>query len=299
MLSINPQDIKTAELHTYMLGAIAPRPVAFVSSINRQGQVNLSPFSFFNAFGYNPPIVIFSPAIRGRDGTIKHTLENVREVDEVVINIVSYPMVQQMSLASTEYAKGINEFNKSGFTELPSEMVKPPRVKESPVQMECKVREIISTGVRGGAAQLVICEILLMHINKDVFDEAGKIDPLKIDQVARMGGNWYTRAAKGLFEVPKPLTTLGMGVDELPSEIRNSTILTGNDLGMLGNTEHFPSENEISEYKKREDVQKFFSVLTEYPENLTNAVHLAAHKLLEQKNVNEAWLLLLSHSKKQ
>ncbi len=298
MLTINPKDLKTSELHSYMLGAIAPRPIAFVSSIDKKGQPNLSPFSFFNAFGSNPPLLIFSPAIRGRDGSTKHTLENVREVDEVVVNIVNYSIVQQMSLASTEYAKGVNEFVKAGLTPIPSEMVAAPRVKEAPVQIECKVKQVIQTGVKGGAANLVICEIVLMHIHKDVLDEKGHIDPHKIDQVARLGGDWYTRAARGLFEIPKPLVTLGMGVDAIPEPIRNSTVLSGNDLGLLGNTENLPSQEEISLFEKREDVRKLFTELEGDRKNLTFAVHLAAHKLLESHSTNEAWMLLLLHHQK-
>lgn len=297
MLHILPSSVKPAEFHAHMVGAIAPRPIAFVSSSDRLGHINLSPFSFYNSFGSNPPLIIFSPALRGRDAGLKNTLENVREVDEVVINVVSFSMVQQMSLASTEYPKGVDEFVKAGFTAIASELVKPPRVKESPVQMECKVKHIIQTGVKGGAANLVICEILLMHINEGILDEKGIIDPHKIDQVARLGGNWYTRASKGLFEVPKPLTTLGMGVDSLPESIRNSKILTGNDLGLLGNTEKMPEEEHQQQYENREDVKNFFSVLAGDPENLTNAVHLAAHKLLSDNKVNEAWMLLMKHQK--
>jgi flavin reductase (DIM6/NTAB) family NADH-FMN oxidoreductase RutF len=296
--SLDPKELKTQEIHAYMLGAIAPRPIAFVSSIDREGQVNLSPFSFFNAFGSNPPTVIFSPALRGRDGQTKHTLENVRQIDEVVINIVNYAMVQQMSLASTEYPKGVNEFVKSGFNMEPSLLVKPPRVKESPAQLECKVKQIIQTGVKGGAANLVVCEIVMIHISEDVLNEKGGIDPFKIDQVARLGGDWYSRASKGLFEVPKPLTTLGIGVDEIPADIRLSKILTGNDLGLLGNTEKFPSEAEISSFANREDVKKLFHTLQGDTENLTMAVHLAAHHLLEKGEVSEAWMLLLTHHKK-
>lgn len=293
--TIDPRELKTQELHAYMLGAIAPRPIAFVSSIDREGSVNLSPFSFFNAFGSNPPTVIFSPALRGRDGQTKHTLDNVRQIDEVVINIVNYAMVQQMSLSSTEYPKGVNEFVKAGFTMEPSVMVKPPRVLESPAQMECRVKQIIQTGVRGGAANLVVCEILMMHINESVLNEKGAIDPFKIDQVARLGGDWYTRASKGLFEVPKPLTTLGMGIDLLPEAIRTSKILSGNDLGLLGNTEKLPSAEEIQHFAERDDVKKLFTTLKGDDENLTIAVHLAAHHLLEKGDVSEAWKLLLSH----
>lgn len=293
--SIDPRELKTNEFHAYMLGAIAPRPIAFVSSVDREGNINLSPYSFFNAFGSNPPTVIFSPALRGRDGTTKHTLENVRQVDEVVINIVSYPMVQQMSLSSTEYPKGVNEFTKAGLTMEPSVLVAPPRVRESPAQLECKVKQIIQTGVKGGAGNLVICEILLLHINEDVLNDKSAIDPHKIDQVARLGGDWYTRAARGLFEVPKPLTTLGMGIDGLPEPIRTSRILTGNDLGLLGNTEKLPDASEINAFSEQEDVKKLFGSLTGDAENLTIAVHLAAHHLLEKGEVSTAWRLLLSH----
>ncbi len=292
--SIHPKEIRTQELHAYMLGAIAPRPIAFVSSMDKEGSVNLSPFSFFNSFGSNPPLVIFSPALRGRDASTKHTLENVRQVDEVVINIVSYAMVQQVSLASTEYAKGENEFIKAGFTMQDSVMVKPPRVQESPAQLECKVKQIIQTGVKGGAGNLVVCEIVMMHINEEVLNEMGQIDPFKIDQVARLGGDWYTRASRGLFEVPKPLTSLGIGVDAIPEEIRFSKILSGNDLGLLGNVETLPGKEEILSFSIREDVKKLFDTLGDNKENLTMAVHLAAHKLLEKGEIKEAWKLLLS-----
>lgn len=295
MLQINPKDLKVSEIHQYMLGAIAPRPIAFVSTVDAEGNVNLSAFSFFNAFGANPPTVVFSPALRGRDGVTKNTLDNVKATKEAVINVVSYEMVQQMSLASSEYPKGVNEFIKAGFTEQASVIVKAPRVKESPVQMECIVKEIISTGETGGAGQLVICEIVMMHINEEILDQNGKIDPVKIDLVSRLGGDWYGRSSKGLFIVPKPLTTLGIGVDQLPEAIRLSKILTGNDLGMLGNTEKLPEESEINSFKEREDVKKLFDVLHGDHENLTTAVHLAAHKLLSEGNVKEAWMILLSH----
>ncbi|MFM2157028.1 MAG: hypothetical protein RL516_1777 [Bacteroidota bacterium] len=293
MLKVIPSQLKVSEIHQYMLDSIAPRPIAFVSTIDKEGHVNLSPFSFFNAFGANPPILIFSPALRGRDGATKNTLENIKDIKECVVNIVDYKMVQQMSLASTEYPKGVNEFVKAGLTEEKSELVKPPRVKEAPVQMECIVKEVISTGEKGGAGQLVICEIVMMHINEDVIGNDGRIDPIKIDQVARMGGNWYSRAAKGLFSIPKPLTTLGIGVDQLPASIKNSSILTGNDLGILGNSECIPSQEEISEFKKREDVKSFLSALEGDLENLTTAVHIAAHKLLSENKINDAWLLLM------
>jgi flavin reductase (DIM6/NTAB) family NADH-FMN oxidoreductase RutF len=288
-----PGELKTQDVHKMMLGAIAPRPIAFVSTTDKSGQVNLSPYSFFNAFGANPPLLVFSPALRGRDGATKHTLENVQEVDEAVINIVSYAMVQQMSLASSEYPKGVNEFVKAGFTMLESSLVRPPRVLESPAQIECKVKDIIRTGERGGAGNLVVCEILAMHIKEDVLDQHGQIDPYKIDQVARLGGDWYTRASKGLFTVPKPLTTLGIGVDSLPDSIRLSHVLTGNDLGLLGNTENLPSAEEIQVYSEREEVKSLLDAIRGDVENSTTALHLAARELLQKGLVSEAWLLLL------
>ena len=240
MKTIDPKAVSTAALHGYMLGAVTPRPIAFASTIDSAGNVNLSPFSFFNVFSANPPIMIFSPARRGRDNTTKHTYENVLQVKEVVINIVNYDIVQQMSLSSTEYGKGVNEFEKAGLTPLASQTIKPPRVAESPVQFECRVNEVISLGTEGGAGNLVICEVLKMHINEAVLDADGKIDPVKLDAVSRMGGNWYGRAKQGMFEVPKPLSRLGIGFDQLPEAIRSSKLLTGNDLAMLANVEVLP-----------------------------------------------------------
>ena len=240
MKTIDPKAVSTAVLHGYMLGAVTPRPIAFASTIDSAGNVNLSPFSFFNVFSANPPIMIFSPARRGRDNTTKHTYENVLQVKEVVINIVNYDIVQQMSLSSTEYGKGVNEFEKAGLTPLASQTIKPPRVAESPVQFECRVNEVISLGTEGGAGNLVICEVLKMHINEAVLDADGKIDPVKLDAVSRMGGNWYSRAKQGMFEVPKPLSRLGIGFDQLPEAIRTSKLLTGNDLAMLANVEVLP-----------------------------------------------------------
>ena len=240
MKTIDPKAVSTAALHGYMLGAVTPRPIAFASTIDSAGNVNLSPFSFFNVFSANPPIMIFSPARRGRDNTTKHTYENVLQVKEVVINIVNYDIVQQMSLSSTEYGKGVNEFEKAGLTPLASQTIKPPRVAESPVQFECRVNEVVSLGTEGGAGNLVICEVLKMHINEAVLDADGKIDPVKLDAVSRMGGNWYSRAKQGMFEVPKPLSRLGIGFDQLPEAIRTSKLLTGNDLAMLANVEVLP-----------------------------------------------------------
>ena len=250
MISITPQEVSTAKLHGYLLSAVSPRPIAFASTVDEDGNVNLSPFSFFNVFSANPPILVFSPARRVRDNTTKHTLENVLKTKEVVINIVNFEMVQQMSLSSTEYPDGVNEFVKAGFTQVASDMVKPPRVGESPVQFECKVNDVIALGAKGGAGNLIIAEVVKLHIKESVLDAEGKIDAVKIDTVARMGANWYNRSKEGMFEVLKPIRTMGIGVDALPTSIRNSTVLTGNDLGILGNSEKIPTEEEVREFIK-------------------------------------------------
>lgn len=294
MLTINPKEIKTGVLHAYMLSAIAPRPIAFASTIDNKGRMNLSPFSFFNAFGSNPPVLVFSPARRVRDNTIKHTLENVYETMEVVVNMVNYAMVHQVSLASCEYPKDVNEFEKSGFTPLKSDMVRPFRVKESPVQIECKVLQVIETGDLGGAANLIICEILCMHISEAVLDTENKIDQHKIDLVARLGGDWYCRASgPSLFKVEKPNLKLGIGIDQIPPSIRHSTVLSGNDLGILGNVEAMPDADEIRTYAARDEVKKLTDALNENKANKVFATHLAAKKLIEEGRVDEAWRLLL------
>ena len=290
-LSINFSDINTVQRQQYLQGAIGPRPIAFASTIDQNGNPNLSPFSFFNVFSANPPLLIFSPARRVRDNTIKHTLENIKEVAEVVINVVNFDMVQQASLSSVEYSKGINEFEKAGFTPIPSDLIKPFRVKESPVQMECKVIQIIETGTEGGAGNLILCEVLKMHIATEVLNEKGVIDQQKIDLVARMGGNWYCRAfGAALFEVEKPVSSIGVGVDEIPSDVRNSKILTGNDLGMLGNVENIPTASEIEAFKQTETFQKLQTQLA----GKENWKQIAAQQLLQKKKVAEAWQILLS-----
>ena len=289
MLSLDPKDLGVGKLHQYLLGAVGPRPIAFASTIDENGNPNLSPFSFFNVFGANPPVLIFSPARRGRDNTTKHTFENAKKVDEVVINIVNYDIVQQMSLSSTEYDEGVNEFEKAGLTMLKSDLVKPFRVAESPVQMECKIVDIIETGTEGGAGNLVICHVIKMHVRDEVLDENGYIDQFKIDQVARMGGNWYTRARTGMFEVPKPLSTLGIGVDAMPEEVKNSKVLTGNDLGKLGNVEALPEE---------EAIQNFLNNNSKAAEFVKNgdrvAIHKQAQAYLEEENPEDAWKILLA-----
>ena len=251
MLSILPSEVSVQQIHQYLLGSVGPRPICFASTIDKDGNRNLAPFSFFNVFSANPPIAVFSPARSGRTGTNKHTYENVKEVPEVVINVVTYEMVHQMSLASSPFEKGVDEFLKTGFTPLASDLVKPARVMESPVQMECVVKQVMELGEGGGAGNLIICEVVKMHINEAFINENGAIDQTKIDLVARMGGNWYCRAhGDALFEVAKPLTTIGIGVDSLPAHIRLSEHLNGNELGMLGNLEHLPTEAEQAEAKQ-------------------------------------------------
>ncbi|MBS1630900.1 MAG: flavin reductase family protein [Bacteroidetes bacterium] len=292
MLKIVPGELKTAQLHAYMLGAIAPRPICFASTIDAEGRPNLSPFSFFNAFGSNPPTLIFSPARRVRDNTTKHTLQNVLATKEVVINVVSYEMVQQASLASCEYPAGVDEFIKSGFTPLPSEIVKPFRVAESPAQLECRVKQVIETGTEGGAANLIICELLCMHLNEAVLNESGVIDPHKIDLVARMGGDYYCRASgSAVFKVPKPNTHLGIGIDALPEHIRRSPILTGNNLGILGNSTSLPIITEPL-YDER-----LTQILREYEGDEPSRIrelHGYAKELLDSGDVSKAWSVLLA-----
>lgn len=295
MLTIDPKTVSTAQLQAFLQGAVAPRPIAFASTVDVDGKPNLSPFSFFNIFSTNPPILVFSPSRRVRDNTTKHTLENVLQTKEVVINVVNYEMVQQASLASTEYGLGVNEFEKAGFTAINSEIVKPFRVKESPVQFECKVNEVIALGDQGGAGNLIICEVLKMHINKDILSLDGKsIDQQKIRLVSRLGGNWYSKAfGEALFEVEKPLTTLGIGVDQLPADIRTSHILSGNNLGQLGNVEKLPDETEVNEYKLIE-LSDVFITHKDNPLALEKELHQKAKDLLDNGHVWDAWKTLLA-----
>jgi len=289
MISLDPKDLSTGKLHGYLLSAVAPRPIAFASTMDQDGNPNLSPFSFFNVFSANPPVLIFSPARRVRDNTTKHTLENVEVLNEVVINVVNYDIVHQMSLSSTEYPEGVNEFEKAGLTMLPSDKVQPFRVAESPVQFECKVNDIIKLGTEGGAGNLVICEVVKLHISEDVLNADKTINQEALDLVARAGGSYYSRAKQGFFEIPKPLRTMGIGVDALPEDIKNSMILTGNDLGMLANVDGLPS---------KDDVNAFVQDLSErYPE-IKSASHREKQKLarnyLSYGDVESAWKLLLS-----
>jgi flavin reductase (DIM6/NTAB) family NADH-FMN oxidoreductase RutF len=294
MITIDPKEIKTGLFHAHMLSAVAPRPIAFASTIDKDGNPNLSPYSFFNAFGSKPPTLIFSPARRVRDNTIKHTLENIYETMEVVINVVNYDIVQQASLSSCEYPKGVSEFVKAGFTPIESKLIKPFRVKESPVQFECKVKQVIETGTEGGAGNLIICEILLMHVNENIMDAEGKIDQHKIDLVGRCGADWYVRASgNSLFTVPKPNLKLGIGIDQIPSHIRNSEVLTGNDLGQLGNVESLPSAEDIASFASMPEIIKLMESVNENTANKTFVIHLAAKELIKAGKVEDAWKLLM------
>ena len=289
MLTINPAELTPMQLQNYLQYAIAPRPICFASTIDKQGNINLSPFSFFNMFSTNPPVCVFSPARRVRDNTTKHTLENIQEVGECVINIVNYALVQQTSLSSTEYAKGVNEFEKAGLTMLPSELVRPPRVAEAPVQMECIVTQIIPLGENAGAGNLILAEIKRMHIQEDILDAEGKIDQEKIDLVARLGGDWYCRVtAQNLFKVAKPLTTLGIGVDALPFDVRNSRELTGNDLGMLGNMEQLPSATEIDEMRNHPAVKEVLDATIGDSNTRSRELHGLAKQFLAEGDVSRA-----------
>lgn len=294
MTSIEPASLPIPKLHQYLLGAVGPRPIALASTLDGEGRPNLAPFSFFNVFSANPPIMVFSPARRGRDNTTKHTYHNAKDVAEVVINVVNYDMVEQTSLSSTEYAAGVSEFEKAGFTPIESVKVKPFRVAESPAQFECVVREVIELGDQGGAGNLVICEVVQMHFIDAVLDADGMIDQQKIDTVGRMGGNYYCRAhGEALFEVAKPLRNLGIGVDQIPEDIRNSGILTGNDLGQLGNVEQLPDETAVNDYRLTELADLFVS-LEDDPSALELELHRKAQALLGDGRVEEAWKTLLS-----
>jgi len=284
---IRPSELPVPKLQMYLQSAVAPRPIAFVSSIDALGNVNLSPFSFFNMFSMNPPILIFSPSRRVRDNSTKHTLQNVLEVPEVVINIVSHSIVEKTSLASCDFPKGTNEFVKAGFTEVKSDLVKPPRVAESPVSFECKVNQVVPLGKEGGAGNLVICEVLLMHIKDEILDTDGRIDPNKLDAVARMGQDYYCRASgESVFVVPKPNEKVGIGIDQIPLKIRNSTVLTGNDLGRLGNIEKLPNEASIKQFQDE-------IVWKESAGKGADELHRLAQQYLKDGKVEEAWKTLL------
>ena len=294
MLTLKTADLSPVEIQGYLNYAVAPRPVCFASTVDREGNINLSPFSYFNIFSVNPPVCIFSPSRRVRDNTTKHTLENIKEVPECVINIVSYEMVQQVSLASVEYKKGINEFVKCGLTMLPSQLVKPPRVAEAKVQLECVVKDVIVLGDGPGAGNLVIAEIKLIHIDEAILDADGKIDQAKIDLVARLGGDWYCRVtADNLFKVAKPNKNIGIGVDAIPLAIRNSKILTGNNLGQLGNVEALPSDEEVEAFSQTDEMKELLDATIGDSHTRTMHQHLKAKHLLDDGRVTDAWKVLL------
>lgn len=289
-----PEELKVPEIHGHLLGAVGPRPIAFASTIDADGNDNLAPFSFFNVFSANPPIMIFSPARSGRTNTTKDTYNNVKVHPECVINIVNYDIVQQMSLASSPFDSSISEFEKAGLTAIDSDKVKPKRVKESPVQFECKVNEVVELGNGGGAGNLVICEVVAYHIREDLLNEANKIDQHKIDLVSRMGGNWYCRADENsMFEITKPITTIGIGFDNIPDDIKASTVLTGNDLGQLAGIEELPNETDVNEHKLIE-LSDLFVELEDNQPQLEQELHKLAKEQLANNKLEEAWMTLLS-----
>ncbi len=293
MLSLDPKELSTKDLHGYLLSSVGPRPIALASTVDENGRPNLSPFSFFNVFSANPPIAIFSPARRVRNNTTKHTLENAQLTKEVVINVVSHAIVEQTSLSSTEYEAGVNEFVKAGFTPIASDLVKPFRVKESPVQMECIVKEIVSLGDEGGAGNLVICEIVKMHVSESILNDQQQIDPHKIDLVGRMGANWYCRASgESVFEVLKPNSKIGVGYDQLPARIRNSFILSGNDLAKLANFGKIPSAELVEIFKENTDIANLLEAGND-DEETREELHKHAKTLLENNKVEAAWKTLL------
>ena len=295
--TLNPTEIPQPDLHSILLTAVAPRPICFASTIDAEGNVNLSPFSYFNVFSSNPPILVFSPARSGRDNSLKHSHQNVKEVAEVTINIVNHAMVEQMSLASTAYDKGVNEFKKAGFTEIPSEKVKPPRVGEAPVSFECSVTEVIELADTPGAGNLILCKVQLIHINEDYFTN-NQLDTKKLDLVGRMGGSWYTRSnGDSLFEIPKPIRTKGIGVDALPKSIRESNILTGNNLGRLGNLEALPSNEAIAEIAKGDELRMLAKKVGKDIEKHKNQLHWLAQRILESGETEKAMAILL-HAEK-
>lgn len=293
-LTFDPSSLPIPKVHQYLLGAIGPRPIAFASTIDANGVPNLAPFSFFNVFSANPPIIVFSPARSGRTGELKDTYYNVKSVPEVVINIVNYDIVHQVSLASSPYAPEINEFEKAGLTPIASETVRPFRVAESPVQFECKVNDVIELGEGGAAGNMIICEVTRIHIRPDLLDENDQIDQLKIDLVARMGGNWYCRADQNsMFEITKPITTCGVGFDQLPEDFFKSTVLTANNLGQLAGITEIPDETDVNEYKLLE-LSDIFISLEDQPTGLELALHRHAQELLAKEQLKEAWMTLLA-----
>ncbi|MFY7989132.1 MAG: flavin reductase family protein [Fluviicola sp.] len=294
MLTLDPKELPIPKLHGYLLGAIGPRPIAFASTVDENGVNNLSPFSFFNVFSAAPPILIFSPARNGRTNTTKDTYNNVKKVPEVVINIVNMDILHQMSLSSSPFSPDVDEFVKSGLTPIPSETIRPMRVKESPVQFECKVNQVIELGDQGGAGNLVICEVTKIHIHEDILGADGMIDQKKINLVARMGGNWYCHANEhSMFEITKPITTVGIGFDQLPEDIRNSPVLNMNELAQLAGITDLPNETDVNEYKLLE-LSDIFVTLEDEPAKLERALHERAKSLIANNDIEGAWMTLLA-----
>lgn len=293
MATFDPAELPVPRVHQLLLGCVSPRPIALTSTVGADGVVNLAPFSFFNVFSANPPVAVFSPARRGRDASTKHTYDNVKHHPECVINMVSYAMLHQMNITSTEYPGSVDEFVKSGFTPVPSEKVKPPRVAESPAQLECRVREVIELGTGGGAGNLVVCEVVLIHISDRVLDEAGRVAPDKMDLVARMGGHWYSRAKSGLFELAQPTDKIAVGWDRLPPEVRTSAVLTGNQLGQLASVADIPDETAVNEYKLTE-LDELFMEHEANAAALKDALHRKAATLIEQGEIARAWMTVLA-----
>ena len=290
---IDPKKLSQPQLHNYLLGVIAPRPIAWASTVDKEGNVNLAPYSFFNVFSSNPPLLILSPALP-RSGELKHTLTNVQETGELVVNIVSYSVVEQMSLSSTAYPKGVNEFIKSGLTEEQSEKVSPPRVKESVASFECKLKQVISLGDQPGAGNLILCEVVYGHISDHILDDNGQPDPVKADLVGRMGGDWYCRAqGESLFKVPKPNRNLGIGIDQIPAVIRNSPVLTGNNLGRLGNIENLPDSSKVKEYSESNEMKEIKARFINDQDSFLDHMHAMAQKYIDVNDIEKAWLLLL------
>lgn len=292
--SYDPQTIPTPQLHEHLLGTIAPRPIAWVSTVDPQGRVNLSPFSFFNIFSSNPPVLIFSPSRRVRDNSTKHTLENAKATGEVVVNIASYELAGQMVLSSGEFEEGVNEFEMSDLAMEPSVLVKPPRVKDSPAQFECRVRDIISLGEGGGAGNLIICDIIYVHLSEDIFNEHGKVDPLRVDNIARMGGIWYTRARDGLFEHPTPKGSTGIGFQRLPEHVRSSRHLTGSELAKLASIAYAPGEEELEMVRSSSGMQEIKSKYGDHKEEFDSKIHALAKTLIAENKLEEAWRVLMA-----
>lgn len=293
---IDPAQSETKDVYRYMVGSVCPRPIAFASTLDGDGQPNLAPYSFFNAFGANPPTLIFSSSRRIKDNTTKHTYENTCEIDEVVINIVTYDIAEQMVLTSTEYPRGVDEFKKAGFTPEPSAKVKPFRAKESPVNYECRVKEVRPMGEEAGAGNLIICEVVCINVDDHVLDENGRIDAVKLDPMGRLGGFWYTRASQGLMEIPTPQGTDNIGMDGLPDAIKHSSLLTGNELAQLGKLQEMPSLPEVEEYEN--DPANQGLIKGEADEKYQEEVlQKAAKELLYNRETEKALKVLLFNKK--